>query len=275
VRPLAASGAFTVVFDLHNIEQALHQAIQRAVPDGSHYAGVYTERHVRLVAEAERAAVAAADAVWVCSPEDRAVLGALYGGAARAKAVVVPNAVDVPHPAAPEAGAARVCFTGRMDYYPNLAAGRTLGYEIVPLLHGRGQRVPVVLAGAHAQRMLGGPALPPGVCLLSDPPGIAEVIAGGVMAVPLTIGGGTRFKILEAFAYGAPVVSTTKGAEGIDAVADEHYLRAEHPAGFADALDALVRDPTLRARLGAAGWDLVRDRYSIDALARRLGDLLP
>lgn len=270
VAALAGHGGFTVIFDMHNVEQALHRAIQQAAPEGSHQATIYTERHVRLVEAAERAALAAADAVWVCSPQDRAVLGALYGSNARAKAAVVPNAIDVPDQVAPAAGGERVCFTGRMDYYPNEAAGRILAYEITPLLRDRGHELPVIIAGAQAQRILGGTSLPPGVRLVSDPASIAELIAGGLVTVPLTVGGGTRFKILEAFAYGAPVISTAKGAEGIDILAGVHYLNAEHPTGFADALDALIRHPELRVRLGHAAWELVRDRYSIDALAREL-----
>ena len=70
-----------------------------------------------------------------------------------------------------------------------------------------------------------------------------------------------RVKILEAFARGIPVVSTTIGVEGIDARAGEHLLVADDPREFADAVLRLLRDPVLAARIAAAGRRLVEERY--------------
>ena len=56
--------------------------------------------------------------------------------------------------------------------------------------------------------------------------------AASVMPVPLSAGGGTRLKVLEAFASGVPVVSTAKGVEGLGLVAEQHYLQAEDPDEF-------------------------------------------
>lgn len=267
---LAERPELTVIYDMHNVEVALTRAIHRAAPPGSYHAIVCDEESVRLVEAAERAAVGAAHALWVCSPEDRAMVAALCDDTAPGRTTIVPNVVDLPGPAAPATGRARICYTGRMDYYPNTDAGLRLGYEIAPLVHGRGHDVPVVIAGAYAQEMIDGPSLPPGVELISSPASIADVVTGGIMAVPLTIGGGTRFKILEAFGYGAPVVSTAKGAEGLGVTPGVHYLNAESPPEFADALDTLLRDVQLRTRLAGAAWDLVREHYSVDALAARL-----
>jgi glycosyltransferase involved in cell wall biosynthesis len=60
------------------------------------------------------------------------------------------------------------------------------------------------------------------------------------VVVPVFEGSGTRLKILEAMAYGRPVVSTRLGAEGLPVVPGEHYLRAEDPEGFAAAADRLA-----------------------------------
>jgi glycosyltransferase involved in cell wall biosynthesis len=272
VSALADLGWFTVVFDMHNVEAQLHQSIQESVPTGSMVSGYFTQRHVRLVDAAERAAVRAADAVWVCSGEDRAEVIRRYG-VAPGNVRVVPNVVEVAGTAPPPAGARQVCFTGRMDWYPNIEAGWTLAREITPLLRERGHHLPVVVAGAMAREMLDEPGLPAGVELVSDPARTADLITGSIMAVPLKLGGGSRFKILEAFVNGAPVVSTEKGAEGLDAVPGVHYLAAEKPAEFADAIDRLIGDAALRTRLATAGWDFVRRHYSIDALAERLSDL--
>lgn len=267
---LAERPELTVVLDMHNVEAELTRSIHRAAPPGSYHAIVCDEENVRRVEAAERTAVRAADAVWVCSPEDGALVAALHDDTAPQRTTVVPNVVGVPDRAPPPAGGERICYTGRMDYYPNMDAGLRLGYEIAPLVHGRGHPVPVVIAGAYAQEMMDGPALPPKVELVSDPADIVDLVTGGIMAVPLTLGGGTRFKVLEAFRYGAPVVSTAKGIEGLDVVPGEHYLPAETPAEFADALETLLDNASLRTRLAGAAWELVRDHYSVAALSRRL-----
>jgi glycosyltransferase involved in cell wall biosynthesis len=70
-----------------------------------------------------------------------------------------------------------------------------------------------------------------------------------------------RVKILTAMAYGVPVVSTTSGAEGIDAVDGEALLLADTPAAFAAAVSDLLANPQRAAQLGAAGRGLVAGRY--------------
>lgn len=270
VPALAGRPGLTVVFDMHNVERALAEELHEAAPEGSYYATAFSAEAIPLIEAVEGAAVAAADAVWVCSADDRALVASLYGDSASARTAVVPNVVSVPTSARPASGRARVIYTGRMDYFPNMDAGWRLGYEIAPLLRGRGHEVPIVIAGGYAQEMLSGPSLPPGVELVSNPSSTVELITGGIMAVPLAVGGGTRFKILEAFAYGAPVVSTAKGAEGLGVVPGVHYLNAESPAEFVDAIEALLRDQALCDRLSDAAWGLVSERYSVGALARLL-----
>jgi glycosyltransferase involved in cell wall biosynthesis len=93
-----------------------------------------------------------------------------------------------------------------------------------------------------------------------------------VCVVPLLSGSGTRFKILEAWAAGRAVVSTTLGAEGLGALNGEHLLLADKADDFADAVVRLLNDAPLRARLGDAGWALYRDRFTWPAAWRKLDE---
>jgi glycosyltransferase involved in cell wall biosynthesis len=94
---------------------------------------------------------------------------------------------------------------------------------------------------------------------VADPHGyLAETAA---FAVPLLSGGGMRVKILDAWAWGLPVVSTTLGAEGIDVRPGEDALIADTPGGFAESCTLLLTRPALRKRIGAAGRAAVRERY--------------
>jgi glycosyltransferase involved in cell wall biosynthesis len=91
-----------------------------------------------------------------------------------------------------------------------------------------------------------------------------------VAAVPIRFGSGTRVKILEAFAHRIPVVSTTLGAEGLEAVDGEHLLLADDPTSFARACERLLGDVVLRKRVAEAGADLWDRRYRAEVLRRRV-----
>jgi len=102
-----------------------------------------------------------------------------------------------------------------------------------------------------------------------------------VMVVPLNFGGGSRLKILEAFAAGTPVVSTAKGAEGLDAENERHLLIADTPEAFAAAVIRLHEDGQLYRELERNARRLAEERYDwpvqaalleqalLDALGRR------
>jgi polysaccharide biosynthesis protein PslH len=88
-----------------------------------------------------------------------------------------------------------------------------------------------------------------------------------VVAVPLRHGGGTRLKILEALAAGCPVVSTAKGAEGLDVADGCELLLAETPGEIGAAIVRCLRDPQGAAEMGLRGRALVEARYSWAASA--------
>lgn len=84
--------------------------------------------------------------------------------------------------------------------------------------------------------------------------------------VPIRVGGGTRLKILDAWAMGKAVVSTSVGCEGLYAVDGENILIRDEPAAFAGAVLAVLGDDRLRQRLGRAGRATVERSYSWEAL---------
>lgn len=79
--------------------------------------------------------------------------------------------------------------------------------------------------------------------------------------VPLHAGGGMRVKILDAWTWGVPVVSTTVGAEGIKACSSRDILIADDPQDFAKAVVNLFRDPGLSQRIALAGRKAVIEQY--------------
>jgi glycosyltransferase involved in cell wall biosynthesis len=90
--------------------------------------------------------------------------------------------------------------------------------------------------------------------------------------VPLLSGSGTRLKILEAMAARVPVISTTVGAEGLDAIPGEHLLIAEanEPSAWGTHVTRLSESPSDCRRLSTAGLALVQSRYDWAMLDRKL-----
>ena len=115
----------------------------------------------------------------------------------------------------------------------------------------------------------------PGVDLVGAVDDVSAELAGAdVVLVPMRYGGGTRLKVLEAFAHRRPVVSTTLGAEGTGAVDGEHLLLRDDAAGTAEAVAALAADAALRDRLVAAGEELYRARFRPAAAVAAVGGLV-
>jgi len=78
---------------------------------------------------------------------------------------------------------------------------------------------------------------------------------------PMRLGSGMRRKVLEAWAMGKPVVSTTIGCEGLDARDRENILIADTPEGFARAINTLLEDGALRLKVGQEARKTVEDRH--------------
>jgi polysaccharide biosynthesis protein PslH len=96
----------------------------------------------------------------------------------------------------------------------------------------------------------------------------------GICIVPILSGGSTRLKIVEAMAWGTPVISTSIGAEGLEVTSGENILLADTPVDFAKAIERLVRDRDLWQRISASGRHLVEERYSSERMYRQLAEML-
>ena len=96
----------------------------------------------------------------------------------------------------------------------------------------------------------------------------------GICIVPILSGGSTRLKIVEAMAWGTPVVSTRIGAEGLEVTHGENILLADTPVDFAGAIERLIRDRDLWQRISRGGRRLVEERYSADRMYHQLERML-
>ena len=94
---------------------------------------------------------------------------------------------------------------------------------------------------------------------------IRHLSAAKVAVVPLLSGSGTRLKIIEAWAAGTAVVSTSVGAEGLPARHDENILLADSPESFARMVTLLLQSPVARQRIGRAGREQYEREFTWNA----------
>jgi glycosyltransferase involved in cell wall biosynthesis len=91
-----------------------------------------------------------------------------------------------------------------------------------------------------------------------------------VSIVPLLTGSGTRLKILEAMSYGLPVVSTSKGAEGIDYTNGEDIVIADDEKEFSESLKSILIDKQKRISISENGRILVTKQYDWNVIGKSM-----
>jgi len=224
------------------VQRSASQRVRRAF-------GSVLDRHdVGRWRRVQRQAATAADVVVVCSERDRELLGG-------PRVEVVPNSYEPATPAPPTASPREPVFTmvGLLTYPPNADAARFFVQQVWPLVRESlpGARFQLVGRDDGALSQLGDV---PGVELTGEVPSLDDVFAQTTaIVVPLRAGGGTRIKILEAFARGLPVIATSIGAEGLQVEDEKSILIADTPGDFARACVRLVEDRELAARLAENG----------------------
>jgi glycosyltransferase involved in cell wall biosynthesis len=191
--------------------------------------------------------------------------------------VVVPNGVDLSqykgHFGAPEPGT--LVFPGALTYGANFDAMAFFLHKVFPMVKARRPEVILRITGKTNGVPVDRLPLNESVILTGYLDDVRPTVAQSwACLVPLRVGGGTRLKLLEAMALGTPVVSTSKGAEGLELTPGKDILIADEPTAFADAVLRLLDDPTLRAKLAANGQRLVREQYVWDQIGKKLDQLL-
>ncbi len=244
-----------VFLDAHNIESAWHRRV--ACASGPLRRPAF-DIFARACRRFERKWLPQFDAVMVASEEDAARIP-------EARSFVYPNAIPlIDRPARHEEHA--IIFTGNLEYQPNIAAVRHFRDKIWPLVRERAPDVEWHIAGKNPgaiRNLVNGDRRILVTGSMED--AIATLGRAKIAVVPLLSGSGTRFKILEAWAAGTPVISTPLGAEGLRCNAGEHLLVCETPLEFAEAVAFLLEAPEARMQLAEAGRRLYERSYTWDS----------
>ncbi len=248
-----------VVVDMHNVYSRL---LARSGAEARNPAmRALLARDASRMQQIERAVAARSAAIMAVSDEE-----VRYFAAAGANAVhLVPNGVDTSAltllDAGRPTGAPVVMFLGTMSWGPNAAAVRFLARQAMPIVRQFVPDATLLVVGRDCPPDIAALGAADGIEVTGAVPEVQPYLArASVLAVPLDAGGGTRLKILEAFAAGLPVVSTAIGMEGIDARPREHFVLAERDA-FAPALVAALQDRQAGRVMAVAARALATSRY--------------
>lgn len=250
----------------HNIESAL---LERRAVAARGAARAYLRWQGRLLEREERTwAPRVSLNVTVSEPDRRRLLEIAPG----ALVTVLPNGVDTeryrPEPG-PREG---LVFVGGTDWFPNRDALEFLTGDVLPRF-ARTDRPRVHWVGrisdADRRRFAG----TPGLVLTGHVPDERPYLqAAACCVVPLRLGGGTRLKILSAWASGTPVVSTSIGCEGLEARNGKNIMIADDAPGLAHSIARVLQDRGLQERLAQAGRQTAVREYDWDVIGGRLLD---
>jgi len=253
-----------VILDLHNIESAWHQSL--AASEGG--ARAFALRRFATASVAlERMWLPQFDRLLVTSRED---LDRVRGIVSDSNITIYPNAL--PYVAAPHREERdEIVFSGNLEYAPNISAVRFFRERVWPALRSRWPNLRWKIIGRNPEAIRRFVADDARIELTGFVENALTSLAQAQVAiVPLLAGSGTRVKILEAWAAGTAVVSTTLGAEGLECRDGEHLILANGPEDFAQAVSSLLESPADRARIGSAGRLLFEQSYTWPAAWTKL-----
>ncbi len=266
-----------VILDAHNVEADLFLAKQdQAKGLGSRLKQKIRAHKVRAI---ESELIRKSNQTWVCSISDAHLLQTLHGKYSGIK--VIPNGLQPEYyddihngetPIPPELNTNNLIFlfVGRFSYPPNEVAALFLINKIFPVIKQHYPASSLILAGGSpTQAMLQASNDDADILITGFVEDMRPYLAASTMVlVPLQEGGGTRLKILEAFASKRPVISTPKGAEGLNAKDGLHLLIRNNVDDIVAGIDEILSNPELQLTLTKNAYELLKNQYSWDANKR-------
>ena len=273
IRPLVP----TLILDMHNIESDL--AVQISGRPRRGLFGLSRRSEAENIRAIEAAGLTIVDRVWVCSGDDRKRLLARFDPKIPVDIVPngIPRASQIPESLEPLPGSAEgfpvMIFVGHLSYPPNVDAAARLASNILPRVRRSFPAARLVLAGRSPAPAVKALARPDMVEVIADPADLSGVFRRGHLSVtPLSAGGGTRIKILEAMAWGLPVVATPLAAEGHGLAEGDEIVIAPTDEGISEAIITLCSQPERLDRMRRAAHGRVMRDFGVDAVRRAVRD---
>ena len=177
---------------------------------------------------------------------------------------VIPICVDTQavQPVSPVPAPNRLTMLGTMYWPPNVEGFDWFWQNVWPRVRALVPDARLTCIGKRPPERLLALNQEPNVEIMGYVPDLAPYLAEtAVLVVPLRAAGGMRVKIVDAWCWGVPVVSTAVGAEGIALRQGENILLADTPEELAEAVVRVLTDEAVRHGLRAAGRGWVEEHY--------------
>lgn len=270
ILPLLAGGLAgpAAFLDLDDVE---HTSFRRRINEPPVWPGKYLEYlQIPAIVFGEWRAISLARRTFVCSDHDASRLNKLFH---TNKVMTLPNAVAM-GPKAPPSQRQTLLMLGHYSFAPNRLGAEYFLAEVWDLIQRQIPSAQLVIAGAGPEAIRQFNESPVGVSFTGYVNDLDLLYAETRAVVcPILSGGGTRLKVMEAAAYGRPIVSTRIGAEGIDLKDGSEILLVDTPQTFADACVKLLTDYPFAVKMGSAAQQCIERQYGRDQTIQRLAAL--
>ena len=236
-----------VYFDLDDIE---HIAFKRSINQlPKWYEKILNYIQLPMLVSGELRAIRLAHKTFVCSDLDRHYITKRWN---LPGVVTVPNAVTIPAKQTLTMEPT-ILFIGTYSYKPNIDAAEFLINKVWPGIYKIMPQAKLLITGAHPERIRSYGSVIPNVTFTGFVDDLDALYhKTRIVCAPIFAGGGTRVKIVEAAAYGKPVVATKIGAEGLELHDGKELFLRDDAESFTEACLQLLKDYALCERMGAA-----------------------
>lgn len=260
------------VLDHHNIES--HMLLRRADNEHNLLKKWYFRQEGSRLERFEKKYCPQVSLNITCSEIDQQRLQLIAPGS---RVEEIPNGVDINffNPDLTTKQDQSLLFIGRLSWYPNIQAVRYIAHEIWPAIKAELPDISIDIIGANP---------PKDVQQLSFSDknfrvhGFVDDISpyfnkAAIYLCPITDGGGTKLKVLDALAMGKALIANKIACEGIKVTEGENVIFAETADEYVKAIKLLLNDESLRRDMGINARQLIENEYSYEKVGVKLSML--
>jgi glycosyltransferase involved in cell wall biosynthesis len=254
-----------ILFDLNDVEHKKLLSTARK-PTKNPLTKLYYLQ-VPNLKRGECQAIRAMHKTFVCSEVDRDYLSQSLG---LNNVEVIPNSAIL-QDFQETVQAPTLLFIGSYGYLPNIQAASYMIEEVFPKVKQKIPEAKLIIAGGSPEQIPAYQNQPEDVEFTGFVDDLTELYARSrVVCCPVFSGSGTRLKLLEAGAYGKPIVSTTLGAEGLGLIDRHSFLERNTAESLAQGCIELFYDEELCRKLGTNSYQLIKDNYQRSAIVNQI-----
>lgn len=188
---------------------------------------------------------------------------------------IIPNVVDTNYYISKKSPSENtILFSGLMDKHVNQSAINFFLNFIFPKIVREIPSVTLYVVGPNPCKSLKNKANK-NIIVTGKVSDIRKYIEkASIVVAPVTIGSGTRNKILQSWSHKRAIVSTSVGASGLKYINKKNIIIADTPNLFAEKVVSILQDNKLSNQLGENGRQWVKRYYSVNTMRKKYNQLI-